>query len=496
MKVLITTAGVGSRIGSDLNKGMLSVGGKPVLSHIIEKFDESVEIVLSLGYGADVIKQYVQLVYPDRRFTFVEISPFEGEGASPAHSILSCEEYLQCPFIFITNDTIVEGPIPEPTNWIGASEHEDKYEEYRTLDVEKSQLNEKGQHGYAYIGLAGIKDYEVFWRGMKEGDPQIGESNGLRRLIAEKEVTVLRMIWHDTGNHQSLKDTQQTFQINGLNIIDKHNEAIYFTDNKVIKYSSSPSFIKKRVERARQFKDFLPEIKGASSNFFWYDHIPGKTLSSIVNLKLFKQFLNYMDDFWAIPSNEYVDVGKFYLDKMEKRLDAYEERFEVGYPCTINGVEVPSTYELVKRVKASHFWTSSIYSVIHGDLTLENVIMGDDGQFHLIDWRQGFGDSLNTLDRLYDFAKLNQSCLISYSDILKDKYSLTRNGDSVELDFCSPLNLMVCRDFLKEIVDSETWNAISIITGLIFLSNAPLQISDKYAQFSYYLGRFLLEELV
>ena len=46
-KVFIPCAGIGSRLGSlvaNINKGLVSVDNKPVLSHIIDKFDEDIEI--------------------------------------------------------------------------------------------------------------------------------------------------------------------------------------------------------------------------------------------------------------------------------------------------------------------------------------------------------------------------------------------------------------------------------------------------------------------
>jgi NDP-sugar pyrophosphorylase family protein len=52
-KLLITTSGVGSRLGDITkytNKSLIKVGSKPVISHIVDLYPEDIEIVVTLGY--------------------------------------------------------------------------------------------------------------------------------------------------------------------------------------------------------------------------------------------------------------------------------------------------------------------------------------------------------------------------------------------------------------------------------------------------------------
>ena len=62
-----------------MNKGLISIDNKPVLSHIVEKFHPNVEIVVG-GYGGNYVKQFFEIVYPERNFTFVEIENYVGKG--------------------------------------------------------------------------------------------------------------------------------------------------------------------------------------------------------------------------------------------------------------------------------------------------------------------------------------------------------------------------------------------------------------------------------
>jgi NDP-sugar pyrophosphorylase family protein len=101
-KVLITTSGIGSRLGeiTDFtNKSLVVVGDKPAISYIIEKYPSTVPIVITLGHFGDHVRQFLNLAYPDRIFEFVEVKPYRGPGSSLAYSILQARHLLQQPLM-------------------------------------------------------------------------------------------------------------------------------------------------------------------------------------------------------------------------------------------------------------------------------------------------------------------------------------------------------------------------------------------------------------
>ena len=54
-KVLIASAGLGNRLKGmtkNLNKALVSVAYKPVISYIIDKINQDIEIVIPVGYKA------------------------------------------------------------------------------------------------------------------------------------------------------------------------------------------------------------------------------------------------------------------------------------------------------------------------------------------------------------------------------------------------------------------------------------------------------------
>ena len=75
-KVLIPSAGLGTRLGDfskNLNKALVSLDNKPVISHVIEKFPKHVEIVIALGHKGDLLRDYLEMAHSDRQITCVDI---------------------------------------------------------------------------------------------------------------------------------------------------------------------------------------------------------------------------------------------------------------------------------------------------------------------------------------------------------------------------------------------------------------------------------------
>ena len=213
-KLFIPTAGIGSRVSgqsNNLNKGLIAIDNKPVLSHILEKFHPDVEVVVALGYGGDYVKQYLEIVYPERHFTFVEIEEYEGEGTGLGLTVNSCKEHLQCPFVFVSNDTIFEEQLyfdEIQYNWLGYSTTK-AGSDYRSLELDDDgnviSLNDKikDSEDYSYIGICGIKDYKDFWKYMKHKKSlTMGESYGILRLLENHNFNSFKFTWYDTGNER------------------------------------------------------------------------------------------------------------------------------------------------------------------------------------------------------------------------------------------------------------------------------------------------------
>jgi NDP-sugar pyrophosphorylase family protein len=109
-KVVILTAGKGSRLNERtkyFNKALLRVGNKAVISHTIDKFNDDTEFVIALGYKGSIVRQYLEVAHPEKKFTFVEVDKYSEPGAGPGYALLKCREKLQCPFYFVSCDSII-----------------------------------------------------------------------------------------------------------------------------------------------------------------------------------------------------------------------------------------------------------------------------------------------------------------------------------------------------------------------------------------------------
>ena len=140
-KVVIPSAGLGTRLGSltkNLNKALVSVDNKPVISHIIEKFPTDIEIVIAVGYKKEVLIDYLKAAHNNRKITTVNIDKYMGDGSGLGYTLLKCCDYLQCPFVFCTNDTLTTEDIPEPNyDWAAYSSESFDSDICRSIEVEE-----------------------------------------------------------------------------------------------------------------------------------------------------------------------------------------------------------------------------------------------------------------------------------------------------------------------------------------------------------------------
>ena len=126
-KLCILAAGEGSRNTryQNLHKALLPLGNRATITRIIETVPISVPVVIAVGYKKEQLKAYLTYTYPDRDIEFVDIENYNGAGSGPGLSLFECRSSLQCPFIFLGSDTLIDGnenDITPDRNWIGVNE--------------------------------------------------------------------------------------------------------------------------------------------------------------------------------------------------------------------------------------------------------------------------------------------------------------------------------------------------------------------------------------
>ncbi len=513
--VCIPTAGTGSRLQnltSNLNKSLITVANKPVISHIIEKFSEDTQFVIILGYKGNLVKEFLEIAYPKRKFIFTSVDLYDGEGSGLGRSLMTAKQFLNDPFIFCSCDTIVKEKIPVlDRNWLGYS-YRSNCESYRTLSVLNEYvigINEKNQNStnQAYIGLAGIFNTNLFWEGMSKSlkyKKDIGEIPGLTNLF-DLKIFPHRFTWFDTGQVETLKKARASLKKkNAPQILEKTNEAIWFIEKNVIKYSSDPQFIRNRVNRSKFLGKYIPKIKNSSKHFYSYREEQGDVISSIMTEKLFKNFLKEANKFWVINKDQafqeqfYLKCKEFYFDKTKKRVKSFNnELINLDTYKFINDKETKPINQLLDNLNWNLI-NKGLAGNFHGDFHFENIIyQKNNNKFIFLDWRQDFGGDLKYGDIYYDFAKLLHGMIINHKVINEGNFVINLIKEKAYYDFYRLESLIKCeKQFLLWLKENHfDVNKVIILTALIFINISPLHHSP-YDKLLLLLGKSMLGEIV
>lgn len=516
-KVLITTSGIGSRLGEltkYTNKSLVRIGKKPTLSYIIESYPEEIPIIITVGYFGNHVKDFVTLVYPERNIEFVEVDNYDNKGSSLGYSMLQAKDKLQCPFIYHAGDTITYDKAPEPDyNWIAGFSSDDS-SHYATLNVAGNKvisINDKGAQDFDYIhiGIIGINNYSGFWDTLYEvynenkNDSALNDVSVINRMIKERNESfefVKFDTWLDIGNTNSLRHARKNIKDNdGVSVLDKNNESIFIFDNFVVKFFYDKKNIEERVARAKSLIGLIPEIEEIKENFYRYKYADGEIYSRTVRPSNFLNFLDWIEcNLWKdvnhITKEEFKNnCHDFYYNKTIKRIDQMIEQEQIKDKVDIiNGEKIPTIKDLLSMIDFDYL-SDSEQSQFHGDFILDNII-DNDGQYSLIDWRQNFGGHLYSGDKYYDLAKLNHNLTVNH-DIIKDNlFTIDIMPNSkIYCDIMRRENLVSCQKVYHEFLIDRGYDMkkINILTAIIWLNMSPLH-HHPFNLFLYYFGKLNL----
>lgn len=534
-RVVILTAGQGSRLGnrtSYFNKALLRVGDKAVISHQIDLYPEDTEFVIALGYKGNIVKQYLEIAHPNRKFIFVEIDKYSVPGSGPFYALNKCKDYLQCPFYFWSCDTLIKDIdwvnrknkqiICTDENWIGTSYtpiSEDKVDQFCTIELldtgstdsvsdQVINLYDKSIFGTTmpFIGLAFIKDYKDFWKYAEKNNVLIKDELQLSPVLSELIGNTLRVKyfhWWDTGSEEGLKEARSSHHFPGIQNLDKLDEELYVIDDTVIKYFHNHNTVRDRVYRAKKLGDMVPAILGSSKNFYKYSFVPGKDLFKISNQhEVMLPLLNKTKDtIWKkIDLNDldkkiFKDICKtFYYNKTISRLEKLaSEKGIIDKKQLINDVNVPLSFHIFNSMNWDYISDGTPVN-FHGDYNLSNILLTDKTyDFKFLDWRQDFGGCIDYGDIYYDFAKMYHSFLFPHESVKHEKFYVSESSIGVKTFIEIPVNIEKAKDVFEKFIISEGFDLdkVKILTAIVLLNMSPLHEAplDKYL---FYFSKFYL----
>lgn len=524
MTIVIPAAGLGSRLSSftkNYSKAMCTLGKMPVISHIINQFRDEDEIIILLGYKGDLLRQVVEACHPNKNIKFITVDKFEGNGSGLGYSLHCAAKELQKPFLFWTCDTILPGfdldSCEYNKNWSVVSSQLDHFDSYRHMKLKGSNVVsifpkeiERSIDLYSYVGVSYIHDYKNFWKAWdNDRDTFIsgGETFGLVGL--DQLDAYVATEWIDTGNREILEHYKSVYASQmSETILEKPDEAIWFIDDRVIKFHIDPKFISDRVARfttclcSKQINHGIrmPQLLSHSNNVYVYKRAEGTIASKVITSTMLYDILDkYLDvDYKDISDEQKIDIyNNFYKEKTLLRIAKYCSSCEdTDSDCTINGIKCKSASELINNLDWETLAKNGIFTDnYHGDFHLENILVDDD-KYIMLDWRQNFGKTM-VGDVYYDIAKMWHSLIVNHN-MVKDNLFTVENHSKQEfyIDIHRTLVDTECENALKEYITNSkmySYEQSELLTAVIFLNIAACHVYP-YSKFLFYLGKMMINK--
>ncbi len=489
--VCILTAGQGSRmgpLGQVLNKALLPVRGKAIISHLIEIFDPQTQFIIGLGYAADQVRDYLTLMHPQAKISYVVVDNWAEPGSGPGHSLWCCRPALSGAFYFLPCDGLYRFiPSEMPTgNWVGISEvavdDTPNYCNFRLDDgggVTEVINKRRAEHCFAFSGVMHIRDTESFWSALDQTRSKGGEVeivDGLAAFSTGHRLLGRNVAWRDLGGYDLYRSALSD---EAKYDFSKTDEFLYFGDDRVIKFFADKKITERRVAKTTFNTSVFPKILGQRGGFYAYAFAPGRTLYEEITPDLFRIFLDWMKTKVWPARTQVSDISslclEFYKEKTAQRLKIYDRKYPDRQPLhVVNGREVPPLSELIAKVDWQYL-ARGVPAFIHGDLQFDNVLW-DGTTFTLLDWRQDFAGSVEVGDLYYDFAKLLGGLILNYDYIKLGLLRYFETDGKADLDFARRWRCDELVAILKAHVESGgwDWDKVKLITSIIFLNMAPL----------------------
>lgn len=552
--VLLTCSGIGSRLGSITkytNKALVKIGKKPAIGYIIESYPKDAEFVITLGHYGSHVKQYLEMVYSDRNFKFIEVKNYSGQGSSPVLSQLCAKELLNKPFFYHSCDTITfdNSYINEclKTNknvLIGYKTNSGQYDSFDMLPTRfnfdaypKSiitNLYSKGESTNAnlsYVGISYVYDYKTYWRCLEQANIDYNYLSPSDFCVYKNYGIELYGYeinsWYDVGNIESLNIARNKFP-DAFNILYKEKESIFIQDidNKkyIIKFFADKNRVNNLVKRAESIKDYVAPIYKSSDNFLIYEYTEGDVLSNHLVPTHVNNLLHTIgDSMWSytysnIDTHKYKNEAiEFYITKTTNRINDLVEKYDIDLnkPVVINNFKDKPLYKTPNQIikKAFDIINNKINTYVyptkwHGDFIPDNIIRVTPYEYKLIDWRESFCGNTEYGDKYYDLAKLNHNLTVNHKIIYDNLFNVEINKnseyDDVYVNILTNYTMEEAKSCIEDFVKNGTpslsfeyndYAYVELLTGIVWLNMSPLH-HNPFDLFLFYFGLHKLQTVL
>lgn len=461
--LIVQAGGKGTRLkhlSENVPKCLVPVSGKTLFSRVVEHFGSDHNIFFIVDHLSEVVISYRDTWF--KEVTIIETSESGTcSGIKDALSLIPEDQNVKISW----SDLLFEKKLmlDETKNTIGLSQTFDCRYQHIDGKIIKKTGNEAGIAGFfSFICKSVIKDVPASgsfvgnWlrlvKKIKFSEFKLHDvyEIGTLDLVSQYESKTKKsrffnqVVIEESRVTKTSRDRQYDSMIG--------NEFMWYNFSKF----NSLSFIPKNVKILEEKTLIMPNL-GQSANLQFLKYNKNQKQNFI------KKVINHIHQIHNLDRSNLINYANFklYVQKVLDRTLPYKKMIRCFNKklVKINGKEMINPFENFENlIKDLNLIRNCDWAIVHGDVTLSNILIDGDENLFFIDPRASLGLGFDMFgDPIYDFAKLYYSIIDGYDSINTRQFRISYHGDEIKLtDFYDPQSENIffheCKCSKKEIL--------------------------------------------
>lgn len=497
--IIVQAGGLGTRLGkltSNKPKSLVSVLNRPILFHLFEKYPDRQFIIIG-DYKYDVLDKYLRV------FAKVDYLLVHAHGKGNAAGLKDALYFVPDdePFMVIWSDLILADDWKESNMeascYVGVTNQFPCSWRMKDGMLKKTQTKEDGVAG-------------CFVFDKKERLLDLPPEGSFTKWLSESRITLDTMDMGDSmeaGTEEAIRGIDP-----GSNRCRPYNHMEFTADDKVIKTGLTDEgrkLIEREVRWYERVSEYgfhgIPEIFQLSpltmkrihgTNIYCADLDEEEKKRTIERLVGELQFLHQFER----VESDYFGLEEDYYTKTLKRLHGIREviPFSDDEYILINGRRCRNVLRFTDEFHADvreHLFDTE-FGPIHGDCTLTNSMIDENGNIYFIDARGYFGKRELFGDVYYDWAKLYYSINGCFDQFNVKNFNLSISDNDVSYSIGRSGWEHLTDDLLSKIKNVDV-GKIKLIHAIVWLSLASHCWEDYDSMcLAFYNGLCLWDEWI
>ena len=499
--IIIQAGGKGTRVErftGNKPKALLSIHGKPLIMHILDRFPEA-NITVIADYKADVLEKYLN-TFANRQLDIIRASE-KGTASGIADAVERIPDGE--PFLLIWCDLYFDDTIIPPDVDVKNENHIGLSRDFVCRwSFSEGEVKEEPSSNEGIAGVFIFKD--------KQQISSIPTSGEFVRHLRDKGIRLTPFFLDGASEvgtydvYMRAVDSQET---------GRPFNKVTITENVVVKEPRDSQGEKLAQDEQGWYKvaqserwPFVPEVK--SYNPLIIERIDGIPLwaasfSDEHKLELLNIIVRNLK---TIHSTESVSIENVRENNYEAIIGKTKRRLDSVAPVIphieeeeiiINGQKCINFYKQWDKLEAiaDKHLDASEYSLIHGDSTFSNTLYDElNDKLYFIDPRGYYGKVKLYGDPDYDWAKLYYSIVGNYDQFNRKNFALKFSPSSVNIEVHSQGWEKLEPDFFSK--SGADPLKIRFLHAIIWLSLASYAWDDYDSLCgAFYRGTYLMQKL-